>query len=85
MLVVFEILTSILGTLMSFGHFFQAYKIWKNKSAKDVSLVTYSIFAIGTTVWTIYGVLLSNLPIIVSFGVGVGGSWLVVMFKSYYR
>jgi len=37
----------------------QAIRIWKTKSAKDLSLFTFLIFCIGTMLWLIYGIMLS--------------------------
>lgn len=70
---------------MSVGYYPQAYKIWKTKSVKDISLYTYSIFSVGTLVWTIYGFYLGDLPIVFSFIIGVVGSWLVLGLTLYYR
>lgn len=79
-----ELLTTVFGVLMSVGHFPQAYTIWKNKSGANVSLLTYGVFAIGTTIWLIYGVSKMEIPIIASYAPGVIGSWLVVILKLIY-
>ena len=42
----------------------QAYKVWKTKSTKDISLWMFLIFTIGVASWLVYGVLTNNLPII---------------------
>ena len=82
---IISILVSIFGILMSIGHFFQAGKIIKNKKAKDVSLMTYLIFFIGSFIWLIYGVILKELPIVISFIIGVIGSFLVLVLYSRFR
>jgi MtN3 and saliva related transmembrane protein len=80
-----QIIVTGMGVLMSVGYYPQAYKIWKTKSVKDISLYTYSIFSVGTLVWTIYGFYLGDLPIVFSFIIGVVGSWLVLGLTLYYR
>jgi MtN3 and saliva related transmembrane protein len=80
-----SILVLIAGILMSIGHFPQAYKIYKNKSSKDVSLITCSIFFLGNIVWLIYGISLHELPIIISFSIGILGSLSVVLMWFTYR
>ncbi len=70
---------------MSLGYYPQAYRIWKNKSAKDVSLITFTIFGLGTLTWLLYGLYLKDLPIIISFLMGVVGSWLVFALTILYR
>jgi MtN3 and saliva related transmembrane protein len=42
----------------------QAYKVWKTKSTKDISLWMFLIFKAGVAGWLVYGVLTDNLPII---------------------
>lgn len=80
-----EIVVTLIGIMMSVGYYPQAYKIYKTKSAKDISLYTYIIFGIGTLVWTLYGIYLRDLPIILSFIFGVVGSWLVLGLTLHYR
>ena len=79
------VLTTVLGIMMSLGHFPQAYKIWKSKSGDNISLMTYSIFAAGSLVWVLYGVSVSDMVIVYSFVPGVIGSWLVLILTIYYR
>ena len=82
---IFHIIVSIFGILMSVGHFPQAYKIYKNKTSKDVGLITYFIFFIGSFIWLIYGFLLQEIPIIISFIIGVVGSFSVLFMAVRYR
>ena len=81
----FEILVTIVGIMMSIAYYPQAYKIWKYKSAKDISKISYWIMGIGTTVWFSYGIYLKNWTIISSFIVGVIGSWLVLILTYVYK
>jgi len=82
---ILEILASIMGILMSLGYYPQAYKILKNKSAKDISLISYTLFAVGTLTWFIYGLSINSMPIILSFVLGVIGSWLVLILTIIYH
>lgn len=78
-------LTTIMGIVMSLWHFFQAYKIYKTKSWKDVSLVTFSIFAIGSLIRLLYGLNLNQMPIVISFVIGLIGSGSVLFLSIKYR
>lgn len=80
-----QILTTITGVVMSLGYFPQAYKLYKSKSPINISIPTFTIFALGTLIWTIYGFALGDLPLILSFMLGVIGSWLVLGLAIYYR
>lgn len=82
---ILPIAASIMGVAMSAGHFPQAWKIWKRRSAKDVSMLTFTIFAIGDWVWLAYGISIRNWPLIVSFSVGVVGTALVLLLALKYR
>lgn len=81
----FQVLTTIVGVVMSIGYFPQAYKIYKNKSAANISLLSFSIAAFGTMVWTLYGFFIQDLVVILSFVVGVIGSRLVLLLTLKYR
>ncbi|HLC92786.1 MAG TPA: SemiSWEET family transporter [archaeon] len=81
----FAYLTGLFGILMAFGHFFQANRIYKNKSSKDVSLVNYIILMVGCWVWLIYGILKQDYPIMISFGISVVGTTAVVALKFVYK
>lgn len=78
-------LATIMGLVMSWAYYFQAYNIIKNKSAKDVSLVFYSIFAFGTVVWLIYGLSIMDWTIIARFLFSAIGSWLNLILILIYR
>jgi len=82
---ILEILASIMGIMMSLGYYPQAFSILKKKSAKDVSELSYIIFAIGTTTWLIYGIIINSLTIILSFSLGVIGSWFVLILTFIYH
>ena len=42
----------------------QAVKIWKTRSARDVSLPTFAAFALGVAGWLVFGILKQDPPII---------------------
>lgn len=44
----------------------QVVKIWKTKSAGDVSFAMFGTLCVGLTLWLVYGLIIRNLPIIVS-------------------
>ena len=83
--VIFEYVVSILGILMSVGYYPQAYTIWKKKSSKNVSIISYVIFVLGTSTWMLYGIYLNNWTIFWSFIFGVIGSWLTLILIIIYR
>ncbi|MCP3659248.1 MAG: hypothetical protein GY830_02600 [Bacteroidetes bacterium] len=42
----------------------QVVKVYRSKSAKDISLGMYSIFCIGLTLWIIHGIMIKDKPLI---------------------
>jgi MtN3 and saliva related transmembrane protein len=61
----------------------QVLKIWRTRSAKDISLGMYSLFTLGIAAWLVYGVLIDSWPVIVANLVTLilAGSVLVMKLK----
>jgi MtN3 and saliva related transmembrane protein len=53
------------GFLTTIAFIPQLLKIWRSKSAKDVSLPTFIAFTVGVALWLVYGVMNQEAPIIV--------------------
>lgn len=65
-----SILATIFGAIGGLANIPQAYKIFKRKSAKDISIITYSLVMIGTIVWLLYGIQIKDFPL--SFANAIG-------------
>ena len=52
------------GFLTTIAFVPQVRKIWKTRSADDVSLVTFIAFTVGVTLWLTYGVVLGEFSMI---------------------
>ena len=63
----------------------QAYKVWKTKSAKDISLWMFLIFTTGVASWLVYGVLTNNLPIIFANIVTLFLAFLILVAKIKFN
>jgi MtN3 and saliva related transmembrane protein len=59
------------GTLQALANLPQAYRIYRRKSAKDVSFWTYAIFLVGSIIWVLYGLEIENPAVIIANGVGI--------------
>lgn len=82
---VLEFLAGITGFLMSLAYFPQAFKLYRKKTANDVSLLSYFIFAVGSSVWLSWGLLAGLQTIVIGYAFGALGSWLVVALIVNYR
>jgi len=79
------VLATIAGVIMSLGYYPQAFKIIKNKSAKDISLLTYSMFFCGIVIWLLYGISLKDVPLIISNILALIGCCAVLIPYFIYR
>jgi MtN3 and saliva related transmembrane protein len=59
----------------------QVVKIWRSRSAKDVSLPMYVVFTLGVAMWLVYGLLLGAMPIIIANCVTLVLAMSVVVMK----
>lgn len=61
--------TAVIGTLAGFlttvAFVPQALKVWRARSARDLSLRTFVTFTAGVALWLAYGILRDEAPIIV--------------------
>jgi len=78
-------LASIAGIAMSLANYPQAYKIYKTKSSKDISLLTYIILVIGGLIWLLYDISIRNFPIIITYSFGTFSSFLVLIGIFKYK
>jgi MtN3 and saliva related transmembrane protein len=63
----------------------QALKIWKSKSAKDISLKMFAAFSVGVGLWLLYGILQKELPIIVWNAVSLVLAGAILAMKLRFR
>ena len=59
----------VAGFCTALSKFTQAYKVIKTGETHSISLVMYFIMTFGILCWFIYGLLLTNLPMILANGV----------------
>lgn len=63
----------------------QVYKVWKSKSADDLSIYMLVIILASTMVWIIYGVNLSLAPVYICNGIICALSLMLIYFKIRYK
>ena len=59
----------------------QVWRVWKTRSARDLSLPMYLIFTTGVAPWLVYGVMLGSWPIIVGNAITVVLAGIVLAMK----
>src|SRR2546430_785729 len=63
-----DLIGVLAGTLSTIAFIPQAWRIWKTRSARDLSLPMYLIFTAGVALWFVYGLMLGAVPIVVCNG-----------------
>ncbi|MGI8494712.1 MAG: SemiSWEET family sugar transporter [Pyrinomonadaceae bacterium] len=63
----------------------QLYKTWETKSVEDVSIKMFSVLTIGLIMWTVYGILNSDLPIIITNGISTTFNFVMIIFYFKYK
>tara|TARA_B000000475_G_C15654924_1_gene307328 strand:+ start:12 stop:272 length:261 start_codon:yes stop_codon:yes gene_type:complete len=63
----------------------QAIKVYKSKSTKDISLYMFLIFTIGVLSWLVYGLTISDWPVILANAVTLVLSLFILIYKLKYK
>ena len=74
-----------MGVAMGLGVIPQAYKIFKRKSAKDISGSMYIILTIGMFIWILYGLETGDKPVIIAYSTGFLGYLSVLVGWFLYK
>jgi MtN3 and saliva related transmembrane protein len=79
-----ELIGMIAGLLTTVAFLPQAIKIWRSKSAKDISLAMFVCFCAGIVLWVIYGFMLGAFPVILANVVTLCIAATILVFKLRY-
>mgnify|MGYP001604701473 CR=1 FL=1 len=60
------VLGMVAGVLTTVAFLPQVMRTWRTRSTADISLVMFLIYVTGIVLWLIYGLMLSDLPLITS-------------------
>lgn len=75
----------IAGLLTTLAFLPQLLKTWRSRSAKDISSSWLVTFTVGIALWLLYGVLIGALPVILSNGITLLLTLLILYFKVKFR
>jgi MtN3 and saliva related transmembrane protein len=79
------VLGLVAGTLTTLSFLPQLLKAWKSRSTHDISIGMFSLLAVGITLWIVYGVVTSDLPVVVANSVTLVFVGLILALKLRYR
>lgn len=74
----------IAGSLCAISFLPQVIKIYRTKRVEDLSLVTFSVFSLGVFLWLIYGILIRELPVVLTNSLVLILSLLIIAMKIKY-
>ena len=80
-----EVLVSAAAATLTTAAFLpQALHIIRYKDTRAISLQMYVAFATGVLLWMVFGLLIGNLPIIISNAITLGLALAIVAMKLKY-
>ena len=75
----------IAATLTTLSFVPQVVKTWKMKETRDISLPMFVMLAIGIVLWTLYGFIIQDLPVILANCVSFILTVIIIYFKIKYK
>lgn len=80
-----EILGLTAGTITSITFLPQVIRVWKTRSAKDLSLNMLLLLILGVAMWLIYGIILRDTAIIYTNSMVLAMGLLMLYFKLKFK
>jgi MtN3 and saliva related transmembrane protein len=80
----FEIVGSVAAACTTLCWLPQSVKIIREKRTEGISLLTQSVFTLGTALWATYGLLLNNRPVLYANSVTLVFALTLLILKLRY-
>jgi MtN3 and saliva related transmembrane protein len=80
-----NILGLMAGSLTTIAFIPQVIKIWKTRSARDISIIMFLLFSTGVLLWLLYGIALGAAPVIIANGITLVLALAVLILKFRFR
>jgi MtN3 and saliva related transmembrane protein len=80
-----QILGLVAGTCTSLAAVPQLVKAWKTKEVKDVSLKMFLLYVVGIVLWLVYGILRTDIPIIITNSLSLTFNVAMLVLKLKYK
>ncbi|GFM36375.1 SemiSWEET transporter [Desulfovibrio psychrotolerans] len=79
-----ELVGSVAGCLTTLAFLPQVLRVWRTKSVRDISLLTYIALTCGVFLWFLYGLGVGSYPIITANGITFVLSLSILVMKLRY-
>lgn len=63
----------------------QVIKIWKDRSAKAISITMYLIYSLAVVFWLIYGIMINSVPLITAEIITLVLSIAILIMKYLWK
>jgi MtN3 and saliva related transmembrane protein len=80
----FEVIGGVAATCTTLCWLPQSLKIIREKRTDGISLLTQSVFTLGTALWAAYGLLLTNRPVLFANAVTLVFALTILILKIRY-
>lgn len=78
------VLGMVAGFLTTASFVPQVWKTWRTRSADDISYGMLVLFLVGLSLWLVYGILLTSIPIILANTVTIALVIMLIAMKSHF-
>jgi MtN3 and saliva related transmembrane protein len=78
------VIGTVAGTLTTAAYLPQVIKVWRSRSAGDISLQMYILMVTGSVMWVTYGLMMMAWPIIIANAVSLLFTATILGFKLRY-
>lgn len=78
---VVELIGSVAACLTTFAFLPQVMKVWRTRSVRDISLITYATMTLGVFLWFVYGVGIGSFPVIAANAITFVLSLFILIMK----
>lgn len=69
------------GTLTTIAFVPQVPKTWRTRSTHDISLGMFAIFVTGVSIWIVYGLIIADIPVILTNVATLALAGIILIFK----
>jgi MtN3 and saliva related transmembrane protein len=78
-----DLIGYLAGVAMAISLSPQVIKVWKTRSARDISLAWVIIYVIGLSLWVLYGILIQALPMMIFSSVELAFALALLALKLF--
>jgi MtN3 and saliva related transmembrane protein len=79
-----DLVGAVAGALTTVSFVPQVIKIWRSRSASDISSGMFTLFSLGVMLWLYYGIAIHSTPIVLANGVTLMLCLSIILMKLWF-